>query len=125
MNDNKDKDIFTEIEGSEYILNLNFYLHTALLEALKALGNGIKQDKVKEGLLNLTLSVSQAEGIAKAKNLLDFSDGEYKERLQEFKASMDSSESKLIQDAQIANFKLIQIMKCLDDHQIKHGKLII
>ena len=41
--ENKDKDIFTEIDGSEYILNLNFYLHTALLEYWGLLPSSVPQ----------------------------------------------------------------------------------
>ena len=61
---------YAEIETSEYILNLDYYLHRTILVAIDALSEGIKKGTPQEGLLNLTLAVSRAEGIAKAKKII-------------------------------------------------------
>lgn len=126
MEKNKDSPVgFTEIESTEYILNLDFYLHKAILEAIGAIGTGIKKDAPREGFLNLTISVDIAVGVATAKGIFDPSDEEFKAKLSNFKTNEVTNATDLTGKAQIAKFTLIEILRKINEHGVKHGKLII
>jgi hypothetical protein len=120
---------FIEIESSEYILNLDFYLHRAILEAIGAIGNAIKKDAPREGLLNLIMSVDIAKGIATSKGLIDLEDIEYQNNLQAYKQKINNGQEidsrDLIANAQISKYELIIILKRINEAGVKRGKLII
>ena len=128
MTNESTNDMFTEIESSDYICNNDYYLHICITQSLKALNLGIMKENFKSGMISLISCVNNAKIIAQAKHLVDFkTDKEYINGLKVLKESENYKklDTPLEQRAEIANYDLGCILRVIDEHKIKKGKVII
>lgn len=103
----------------------DLYTHLTILEALKAMPNGLETGKAENGLIALTISVDQLEQILISRNLLQegdsyFSEVDAKER--ELKGQADEGVLSLILQARLANFKLGRLLKISFSTTTKEGE---
>lgn len=116
---------FTEIEATENILNLDYYLHRAIIKWQDSLDIGIRQGKINDGLVARYLNAEMAVICASAKGLICWeSDETFQKELEAFKKALDETD-KNIRKTNIADFKIKKIMVVLNEHKIKDGKVVM
>lgn len=144
-NNDEHKDVF-ELTDSEYILNLEFYLHRAILKWQDALESALRQDKAIDiGLVNRKLCGDMIEGIARAKGLIHWDvlpviEGKTKDiviennlEAEEFKKKLNSLIEELdttnlpnnIKQVQINDFKVFEILTKISKTSTKKGTVIV
>jgi len=146
MTDVDDDENF-EIDDSEHVLNLGFYLHRSIMKWQDSLEAAIKLGKIEDGLISRGLSAEMVVGCAKAKGLIhwdieeipDHKDKNYdtilknnkeaevfKKKLKEFTESINSSViDENIRTVRIADFKVFEILKCINKAGSKKGRVIV
>lgn len=126
-NDDVDDDFLSEIQSTEHILSNDYYLHTCIMDGIRAFPKAIKMENPKMGFITLQMVVYFAKMIAEAKGLIDYQDPEYTKRREAYKKQIDFDKiaDEDIRNTQLARFDLGEILKVLEEHKVKHGKLII
>lgn len=141
-------DTIFELTESEHILNLDFYLHRAILKWQDALDSALRHEKdIDTGLVNRGLAGDMVEGIAKAKGLVHWEkepipekegkkrdaaiknnkeSEEFKEKYKEFKDEIEKTDTpKNIKNAKISDYKVFEILKTISKSSTKKGTVII
>lgn len=137
-----------ELTDSEHILNLDFYLHRAILKWQDALESALKHEKdIDAGLISRGLAGDMVEGIAKAKGLVHWEkqpvpkeEGkkkdavvknnqeaeDFQKRFKEFKDEIGkSSIEPNIKRVKYADFKVFEVLKKISKSSTKKGTLIV
>jgi len=138
-----------ELNDSEQVLNLEFYLHRSILKWQDALEAALRQgEKIDAGLVNRALAGDMIEGVAKAKkivhweevpipknskgkqkeNILRFNEEarDFQKRLNEFEAEVKKlSIPDNIKSVKISDFKVFEVLKALSDKSTKKGTVIV
>lgn len=145
--DDKLGDVF-ELTDSEYILNLEFYLHRGIIKWQDALESALKQGKdIDAGLINRGLAGDMVEGIAKAKNIVHWEEiavpekddkhrqnvirfnaeaKEFNERFAKFKKDLEEKKlSKNIETCKISDYKVFEVLKTISKNSTKKGTVIV
>lgn len=148
MKDDKDLPEIFELTDSEHILNLDFYLHRAILKWQDALESALKHEKdIEAGLISRGLAGDMIEGIAKAKGLVHWDkvlvpeeEGKAKESViknnkeaedfqKRFKVFKDEIEKSSIESnikrVKYADFKVFEVLKKIAKSSTKKGTLIV
>jgi len=141
------EDIF-ELTESEHVLNLEFYLHRAILKWQDALESAFKQEKdIETGLVNRGLAGDMVEGIAKAKGLVHWDEEpvpekqsrrrdtiiknnqeakEFQEKFKKFKDEIEKlNVSKNIKNVKISDYKVFEILTKISKTATKKGTIIV
>lgn len=147
LNEIEEKETF-EFEESEQILNIDFYIHRAIMRWQDALEKSIIQGKINDGLIARGLAAEMVVGCANAKQLIhwekeDVPEQEGKEkdkiirnnkeaddflkRFDLFKVDLDKQDfsDKQIKEVRISDFKVYEVLKKINIGATKKGKVII
>lgn len=145
--DEKEGDIF-ELTDSEHILNLDFYLHRAILKWQDALESALKQgENIDTGLINRGLAGDMVEGIAKAMDLVHWEEqpepeeeGKQKEKINKWNKEAKEFQEKYkkfkdeiykmdipsnIKKVKCSDFKVFEVMKKIAKKSTKKGTIIV
>lgn len=145
--DDKESDVF-ELTDSEYILNLEFYLHRSILKWQDALEAAIRQgNDIETGLTNRGLAGDMVEGIAKAKGIIHWEElpipdkkdkhrdtvvknneeaKEFKGCYEQFKKEIDKLEiSQNVKNVKLSDFKVFEVLKTISKNSTKRGNVIV
>jgi len=136
-----------ELDDSEMVLNLDFYLHRSIIKWQDALESAIREGKVEDGLISRGLAADMVYGCALAKKLIHWEempvpDNDEKKREAALKNNKEAKEyqdalrkysdeiakkitDKKIQDVKIADFRVFEILKAINKNASKKGKVII
>lgn len=137
-----------ELSDSEHVLNLEFYLHRAILKWQDALETALKQDQdINAGLVNRGLAGDMVEGIAKARGIVHWETidvpeekGKHKDMIIKnnaeselfqkkydlFKKEIDDSNlDKNIQNVKLSDFRVFEILKSISLNSTKKGTVIV
>ena len=148
VNDSESESEVFELTDSEYILNLEFYLHRAILKWQDALESALRQGKdIDTGIINRGLAGDMVEGIAKAKGIIHWDimpvpekenkhkenviiynaeAKEFNERFESFKKDIDKMNiSKNIQKVKISDYKVFEVLKTISKSSTKKGTVIV
>lgn len=107
------------LEGFE--ISPDLYTHLTIIEALKAMPKGLETGNADNGLVALVIAVDQLEQILKARNLLHETD-EYHALVKQKTEKLGNS---LIEQGQLANFKLGLLFKITFDTTTKDAELTL
>lgn len=150
MEKEADGDVF-ELTDSEHVLNLEFYLHRAILKWQDALESALRQGNeqgIGTGLTNRGLAGDMVVGIAEAKGIIHWKrepvpakDDKHKKKAIEnnkeaekfkteydkFKADLekDAEMPKDIRKAKLADYKVFEVLKKISKSSTKKGTVIV
>lgn len=138
-----------ELKDSEYILNIEFYLHRAFLKWEDALESALKSEKgIDTGLTNRFLAGDMIIGIAKAKGIVHWdvtpitpdmdkkkreeteSNNEeaekFNKKFEDFKKIWnDKIVSENMKSVKITDFQVYEILRSINKSSTKQGKVIV
>lgn len=141
-------DVF-ELSDSEYVLNLNFYLHRAILKWQDALESALRQENknIEVGLTNRGLAGDMVVGIAEAKGLIHWDEQvvpekddkhkqniikfneeakDFKECYEKFKEELASQEIPgNIKKVKLSDFKVFMVLKTISKSSTKKGPVVV
>lgn len=145
----EDKELF-EFDESKHMLNLDFYLHRAIIKWQDALEASIKQDGkgLETGLTVRSLEANMVEGIAKAKNTVHWDKEElpdkkdknydravknnkeaeaFQKRYEAYKKQIEKNAEmpKNVKNVKLADFKVFEILNVISKGTSKTGKVIV
>jgi len=137
-----------ELSDSEHVLNLEFYLHRAILKWQDALETALKQDQnIDAGLVIRGLAGDMVEGIARSKGIvhwekMDVPEAKGKHRdliiknnleAEIFQTKLDSFKKEIealnldknIQNVKLSDFKVFEILRSINISATKKGTVIV
>ena len=102
-----------EISGVDIKINPDYYIHSALLKAQKALVN----ENIKEGFAQFKILIEHIESLCRAAKMID---NDYTKQVSEFEETKEIKEEKdpFVKMVRIANKKLELLMTGVFDKKI-------
>lgn len=145
--DEKEDKIF-ELTDSDYILNLDYYLHSAIMDWLKALPSTLKAGQDLDVALTVkSLAAEDMARFAKSKKLIHVEEKkltdetgkakdkilennkkakEYQEKFNQYKKDLETRGlAKNVRNAKLSSFPVDFILDAIQDQSTKRGKVIV
>ena len=101
--------LYTFTDDEHNILSPQYYLHTAILSALRSIPNSLMNGRLEDGMVGYILSISSAEYIAMAMGILD--EEVYEKTIREFKEKSVDRGKGLNFDKKLSDLKLRLIIE--------------